>query len=55
VGAGSSIPLPSSARSARHAYDIVTIVHGETSTGVRNPIDQVAGLVQAHGALLLSR
>jgi len=37
----------------KHAYDIVTIVHGETSTGVRNPIDQVAALVRARGALLI--
>lgn len=34
-------------------YKIVSIVHAETSTGVRNPVDEIAPLVKATGALLL--
>ncbi len=33
--------------------DIVAVVQAETSTGVLNPIDDIAGLAEAHGALLL--
>src|SRR5204863_2783458 len=32
---------------------LVTIVHAETSTGVRNPVPEVAALARAHGALTL--
>jgi alanine-glyoxylate transaminase/serine-glyoxylate transaminase/serine-pyruvate transaminase len=38
---------------AQGPYDLVTVVHGETSTGVRNPIDAVARLAHAHGALVI--
>ena len=31
--------------------DVVTLVHAETSTGVRNPVDVIVPLVQRHGAL----
>jgi len=34
-------------------FDIVAIVHAETSTGVRNPVREVASLAHAHGALVL--
>jgi alanine-glyoxylate transaminase/serine-glyoxylate transaminase/serine-pyruvate transaminase len=34
-------------------FDLVAIVHAETSTGVRNPVPQVASLARAHGALTL--
>ena len=33
--------------------DLVTIVHAETSTGVRNPVEAVVTLAKAHGALSL--
>ena len=33
--------------------DIVAIVHAETSTGVHNPVDEVARIVAEHGALLI--
>ena len=35
------------------SYDFVTIVHAETSTGVRNPIDQITPLAHAKGALVI--
>lgn len=38
---------------AKKAYKIVAIVHAETSTGVRNPIDEVAKLVHQTEALYL--
>jgi len=34
-------------------YDLVAIVHAETSTGVENPVAQVAALARAHDALIL--
>jgi len=34
-------------------FDVVSIVHGETSTGVRNPVDDIAPIVGGHGALLV--
>lgn len=34
-------------------YAIVAVVHAETSTGVRNPVDQIAPLVKQNGALYL--
>jgi alanine-glyoxylate transaminase/serine-glyoxylate transaminase/serine-pyruvate transaminase len=33
--------------------DIVACVHGETSTGVVNPIREVAAVAHEHGALIL--
>jgi alanine-glyoxylate transaminase / serine-glyoxylate transaminase / serine-pyruvate transaminase len=35
------------------AADIVTIVHAETSTGVLNPVKEVATLAREHGALVI--
>ncbi len=32
-------------------FDVLTIVHAETSTGVLNPVEAVAALANAHGAL----
>src|SRR6188472_737110 len=32
--------------------DVVTIVHAETSTGVLNPVQQVAAIAHEHGALV---
>ena len=33
--------------------DVVTVVHAETSTGVLNPVEQVAALAHEHGALTI--
>lgn len=38
---------------AASGADIVTIVHAETSTGVLNPIQDVAALAREHGALTI--
>jgi len=38
---------------SRGAFDLVTIVHGETSTGVRNPVEAVASLAHARDALVV--
>jgi alanine-glyoxylate transaminase/serine-glyoxylate transaminase/serine-pyruvate transaminase len=35
------------------AYDVVSLVHAETSTGVRNPVEDIAPLVKDSGALLI--
>ncbi len=32
---------------------LVAVVHAETSTGVLQPLDEIAGLAKAHGALLM--
>ena len=34
-------------------YKLVSLVHGETSTGVINPAEEIAALVQEHGALFM--
>ena len=34
-------------------YDIVAVVHAETSTGVCNPVGEIAGVVKESGALFL--
>lgn len=36
------------------SHDLVTVVHAETSTGVRNPIDDVARVAHEHGALVIA-
>jgi len=38
---------------AAKKYDLVAIVHAETSTGVANPVEAVGRLVKEHGALYL--
>ena len=39
---------------ARHdSVKMVSVVHAETSTGVLQPLDEIAGLTRAHGALLM--
>lgn len=35
------------------AADIVAVVQAETSTGVLNPVDDIAGIAERHGALLI--
>jgi alanine-glyoxylate transaminase/serine-glyoxylate transaminase/serine-pyruvate transaminase len=37
----------------RRAPDIVAVVHAETSTGVLNPVDDIARIAAAHGTLLV--
>ena len=37
----------------REGADIVGIVHAETSTGVRNPVKELAAIARAHGALTI--
>jgi alanine-glyoxylate transaminase/serine-glyoxylate transaminase/serine-pyruvate transaminase len=39
---------------ATHRYDIVAIVHGETSTGVVNPVAEVAALARKADALVVA-
>jgi len=34
-------------------FDLVGVVHGETSTGVCNPVQEIARLAHAHGALVV--
>ena len=41
------------ARLARQKYQLVALVHAETSTGVLQPLDDIAELVRESGALLL--
>ena len=36
---------------AANGADIVAVVHGETSTGVVNPVEQIAAAARQHGAL----
>lgn len=36
------------------SYQLVGIVHAETSTGARQPLDEIAKLVHEHGALLIA-
>ena len=38
---------------AQSGADIVTIVHAETSTGVLNPISEIAAIAREHGALII--
>lgn len=49
-------PVPAAALEReleRERADVVALVHGETSTGVLQPMEEVAGVVRRHGALLL--
>ena len=38
---------------AESPADIVTVVHAETSTGVLNPVADVAAIAHEHGALIV--
>jgi alanine-glyoxylate transaminase / serine-glyoxylate transaminase / serine-pyruvate transaminase len=38
---------------ASHNAEIVAVVHGETSTGVVNPVEQVAAIARAHDAMVV--
>ena len=46
-------PAAVEAALSKGSFDLVAIVHAETSTGVRNPVPEVATLAHAHGALVL--
>ena len=46
-------PAAVEAALSKGKFDLVAIVHAETSTGVRNPVPEVAALARAHGALVL--
>ena len=35
------------------AYKVITVVHAETSTGVLQPMDEIASLAKAHGAMIV--
>ena len=47
---------PAAVESAFAAFpaDVLAIVHAETSTGVRNPVGEVAALAHARGALVIA-
>lgn len=38
---------------AKRDWDVVALVHAETSTGVRNPVGEIGAMVREHGALFL--
>lgn len=38
---------------AHHGADIVCVVHAETSTGVRNPVEEIAAVAHDAGALII--
>ena len=46
-------PAQLDAALARGSYDAVTITHNETSTGVMNPLRELAAVARKHGALVL--
>ena len=47
---------PDAVRAAlsKQQYDVISVVHAETSTGVRNPVDAIGPLVRAHGAIVIA-
>jgi alanine-glyoxylate transaminase / serine-glyoxylate transaminase / serine-pyruvate transaminase len=50
---GRAIPVERLVEAARDGLDAMFVVHGETSTGVAQPLDGLAGACREHGALLL--
>ena len=38
----------------RQRYNLLTVVHGETSTGVRNPLQEVARIAAGHDVLVIA-
>ena len=46
-------PAAVAGRLSQRPFDLVGIVHGETSTGVRNPVAEVAALARQHDALTI--
>jgi alanine-glyoxylate transaminase/serine-glyoxylate transaminase/serine-pyruvate transaminase len=52
---GEAVPAESvGERLARQRFDLVTVVHAETSTGVRNPVREIAEMAHEHDALVLA-
>ncbi len=47
------LPKDAKTRLQQKAYDVVAVVHAETSTGVRNPVEEIAPIVTETGALLI--
>jgi len=47
------VPEDVRAKLETESYQMVGVVHAETSTGVRNPIEEIAELVRPSGALFL--
>ena len=47
------LPAAVKEKLAGNKYDVVSVVHAETSTGVCNPIGEISKLVKDHGALLI--
>jgi alanine-glyoxylate transaminase/serine-glyoxylate transaminase/serine-pyruvate transaminase len=47
------LPDQVAAQLAKKKYSLVAVVHAETSTGVRNPVEEIGKLVKDHGALYL--
>jgi (S)-ureidoglycine-glyoxylate aminotransferase len=47
-------PEPIAAALAQKQTKLVAVVHGETSTGVLQPLEEIARLAHAHGALMMT-
>lgn len=47
------VPEVVAGKLAERSYRLVAVVHAETSTGVRNPVDTIGALVEPTGALYL--
>jgi (S)-ureidoglycine---glyoxylate transaminase len=47
-------PAPIGAALAQKRTKLVAVVHGETSTGVLQPLEEIAALAHAHGALVMA-
>ena len=47
------IPAKVSEALTSKKYNLVAVVHAETSTGVENPVNEIGHIVKAHGALYL--
>ena len=53
VGARRAIPQRLRDELRREGADVVGMVHAETSTGVRNPVKELAAVAREHGALTI--
>lgn len=50
---GTPVAVEAAQAKIEEGWDIVAVVHAETSTGVRNPVEAIAPLVKSSGALLV--
>lgn len=50
---GTPLDLAGLEAALEEGADVVTMVHNETSTGIRNPAEQVGALAKKHGALFI--